>query len=263
MDDAWRSREITSLDGLPMQVRQGGNGSELVVLHDDWGFDDRLECLTQLQRSFRVTLMSLPGYQDTARPEWARSVHDLACLVAHAVGRLQLGDACVLGVGLGGWVAASMASALGGYGSIRGLVLVGASGIQPRDSEIRDQFLVSHEEFMRAGFFDQDNFDAAFGSTPSFETLAGWESNRRMTAQVAWSPCMADQTLPERVRAIAAPTLILWGAEDQIVPTECGDMYASTIPNAKQHLIDDAGHMVLEEKPSEVATAVEQFLAGL
>jgi pimeloyl-ACP methyl ester carboxylesterase len=264
MDGTWRSRVVQSLDELPVQLLQGGSsGPDLLVLHDDWGFDRRLECLSQLQQSFQVTLLLLPGYQGSDHPEWARSVGDLACLVADVARQADLGGAAILGVGLGGWIAAHTAASVGGFGAIRGLVLVGAAGIQPRHAEIRDQFLVSHQEFMRTGFFDQKNFDAAFGSTPSFETLTEWESNRRMTAQIAWSPCMADHTMPARAKAINAPTLVLWGAEDRIVPLECGELYASAIPNARLESIADAGHMVLEEKPFEVAAAVERFLADL
>lgn len=62
----------------------------------------------------------------------------------------------------------------------------------------------------------------------------------------------------QRLKRQTQPTLIIWGAADQIVPAENAAFLAQNFPNARQVLIAGAGHNVQQEKPAEVCEAILQ-----
>ena len=67
----------------------------------------------------------------------------------------------------------------------------------------------------------------------------------------------------ERLTEITCPTLILCGAEDKMTPPKYSKHLHEHIPNAELTIIEKAGHMVMLEKPHEVAEAVEHFVENL
>lgn len=67
----------------------------------------------------------------------------------------------------------------------------------------------------------------------------------------------------DRVDRIACPTLVLVGSEDRMTPPRFGQWLAERISGAQHRLIEGAGHMLMVERPGEVADAVASFLAGI
>jgi pimeloyl-ACP methyl ester carboxylesterase len=64
----------------------------------------------------------------------------------------------------------------------------------------------------------------------------------------------------EFFRTYQPPTLIVWGANDQIFPAEGATPYLRDLPEAEMHLID-AGHFILESHGPEVAAEIRDFLS--
>ena len=67
--------------------------------------------------------------------------------------------------------------------------------------------------------------------------------------------------LGERLAGIAAPTLVVWGAEDRLLPLPFGRRLAATIPGARFVAIADAGHSPMWEQPAAFERAIGGFLA--
>ncbi len=65
------------------------------------------------------------------------------------------------------------------------------------------------------------------------------------------------------LKAIVAPTLILWGADDAIIAVDQGDRMARAIPNAKLLVYDGVGHVPQEEAAARSAADVAAFLEDL
>jgi pimeloyl-ACP methyl ester carboxylesterase len=59
---------------------------------------------------------------------------------------------------------------------------------------------------------------------------------------------------------ISVPTLLLYGDKDRITPVQQSRAWAALIPNARVHIVRDAGHLVLDEK-EEAPQAVLEFLS--
>jgi len=257
----WES-ETVHIAGTALHVTRGGAGAPLVVLHHDVGSPERLPFYDALAQHFTVLLPSHPGYDRSARPDWMRSVRDVAVVYQGLLGARELtlepGRVSLVGLGFGGWIAAEMASMT--PRAFRRLVLVGAMGIKPERGEIADQALVSYIDYVRLGFADQGAFDRIYGAEPPTSTLEQWDLNREMTFRIAWKPYMYSPTLPHLLGGVAAPSLVVWGREDRIVPLECGERYAKALAQAKLEIVEGAGHFVEMEKPEALAQIVTRFV---
>ena len=209
---------------------------------------------------FSVIAASMPGFDDSERPDWARSPRDLAAVVLHSLSPLVEDRPVLVGLGLGGWVAAEMAAMC--PERLSALVLVAPLGVQPKIGEITDPFLVSTERYVEMGFAKSEDYHRTFGDTYELGSDA-WlrrERNREMTTRVAWRPRMFDATLPFRLAYITTPTLILWGEQDAITPRGVADRYRDAIPGAEVVTIAEAGHMLECEVPTRVCELVSSFL---
>jgi pimeloyl-ACP methyl ester carboxylesterase len=259
----WISETIP-VAGVAMHVARAGSGPPLLVLHHDIGTLERLPFYDALARHFTVLVPSHPGYDGSARPDWMRSVRDVAAVYQWLLGELAVtrdpGAVSVVGLGFGGWIAAEMATLA--PRAFRRLVLVGAMGIKPDRGEITDQALVSYIDYVRLGFADQRAFDSFFGADPPTSRLEQWDLNREMTFRIAWKPYMYNPTLPHLLGGVAALTLVVWGRDDRIVPLECGERFAKALPSARLEVVEGAGHWVELEKPHELARLVTNFVSS-
>jgi len=257
----WISETIP-IAGVAMPVARSGDGPPLLVLHHDIGTLDRLPFYDALARRFTVLVPSHPGYDGSQRPDWIRNVRDVAAVHQWLLGELAIarapGTVSVVGLGFGGWIAAEMATLA--PRAFRRIVLVGAMGLKPDRGEIADQALVSYIDYVRLGFADQRAFDRVFGADPTTAQLEKWDLNREMSFRIAWKPYMYNPALPHLLGGVAAPTLVVWGRDDRIVPLECGERFAKALPRARLEVVEGAGHFVEMEKPDALAQLVTDFV---
>jgi pimeloyl-ACP methyl ester carboxylesterase len=245
--------------GGKIQMLQGGSGRPLFVLHHDIGNPGWLPFYDSLASSFTVHVPSHPGFDRSERPEWMRTVRDAAIVYEWLLQKLGTGPVVMVGLGFGGWIGAEMAMMC--HHSFSHLVLVNPMGFQPQRGEILDQFLVNTIDYVRAGFENQDKYVAQYTAEPSLDQLEQWEINREMTSRIAYKPHMYDQTLPQLIRGVSIQTLIVWGAQNRIVPFVCGEQYRDAIAGARLATIADAGHFLEVEKSAELAKLVREFVA--
>jgi pimeloyl-ACP methyl ester carboxylesterase len=250
--------------GLRIQLRRGGAGAPLLVLHGELGVPGWLRAHALLARHFTVYVPSLPGFGRSARPEWIVSVRDLAAWASWLVRDLGLSAPLpVVGFSLGGWIAAEIATVNAAL--FTKMVLVGAAGLQPDEGHVWDYFLHSSREAVAQAFCDPAQapeyaryYDRAW--TPEEELQA--EQNREMAARLIWKPYMRSHTLPALLRGVATPTLVVWGREDAIIPLNVCQRYVRAIPGATAKVLDRCGHMPEMEQPEAFAQVVLDFLAS-
>jgi len=244
--------------GIKLHVSRAGRGRPVVVLHHETGTLDRLPFYDELAQRYDVLVPHHPGYSRSQRPEWMRSVRDIAVLYRGLLSELGLEKAALVGLGFGGWIAAEMASMA--PADLSHLVLVGAMGIKPPVGDILDLAITGYLDYARAGFHDQKAFDRVYGAEPSNDQLEMWDVCREMSFRIAWKPYMYSQTLPHLLGAVRAPALLVWGDEDKVVPQSAVKRYAAALTQARLEIVKGCGHCVDMEQPETLAKLVTDFI---
>ena len=247
-----------------LQLRQGGTGEPLLVLHSELGVPGWLQAYELLAEHFTVYVPSLPGFGQSARPDWIISVRDLAAWVTWFVRALRLPQPLnVLGCSMGGWLAAEIATCNAAL--FQKIVLVGAAGLKPEVGEVWDYFVHAPQEAFTQAFYDPESaleYGQYYGKSWTSEEEVEVESNREMASRLLWKPYLRSHTLPTLLRGIATPTLVVWGREDAIIPLSVCQLYEHAIPGATAKIIENCGHMPEMEKPAEFVQVVLDFLTA-
>ena len=244
--------------GCKLHVMRAGRGRPLLVLHHETGTLDRLPFYDALAEKFDVVVPHHPGYSRSPRPDWMRSVRDIAVVYRGLLSELKLENAALVGLGFGGWIAAEMASMA--PADLATLVLVGAMGIKPPQGEILDLAVTGYIDYARAGFHDQKAFDKVYGAEPSGDQLEMWDICREMSFRIAWKPYMYSQTLPHLLASVRVPALVVWGDDDKVVPLSAGKRFVEALPHAKLEIVRGCGHCVDMEQPETLAKLVTNFV---
>lgn len=253
----WTSSSY-DLSGSKLHIARAGKGRPVLVLHHETGTLDKLPFYDALAARYDVLVPHHPGYSRSQRPDWMRSVRDIAVAYRGLLASLKIKDVAIVGLGFGGWIAAEMAGMA--PGDLSKLVLVGAMGIKPPQGDILDLAVTGYVDYARAGFHDQKAFDKVYGAEPSSDQLEMWDICREMSFRIAWKPYMYSQTLPHLLGAVKAPALIVWGDDDKVVPASAGKRYLKALPDARFETVRNCGHCVDMEQPEALAKLVTTFI---
>ena len=259
--------ERRTVDGVTLQVLQGGQGPHLLVLHDCEVMTAWQPYHAALATRFTVLAPSHPGFGASERPETIEGIDDLAYLYLDFIAGLGSQQVDVLGLGLGGWIAAEMAVRCSH--ALRHLVLADSVGIKVSgrtEVDIVETFILNREQLLEVGWHD-----AVLGAErmqlPGTPGLPDGElltliSNREAAVRYTWKPFMHNPALRRWLHRITVPTLVLWGESDHIVRPDYGRAFQQAIPGAQFQLIPAAGHYPYLEQPEAFVASVRSFLSA-
>lgn len=77
---------------------------------------------------------------------------------------------------------------------------------------------------------------------------------------VATAKSAVRHNLSDKLHAIKAPVLLIWGKQDTVTPAFVGEKFHELLENSELHFIDKCGHAPMMEKPEEFNVILEQFL---
>jgi pimeloyl-ACP methyl ester carboxylesterase len=245
--------------GGSIQLFRRGTGSPLLFLHAAGGAGVWHEFLERLAGAFDVVAPAHPGFGPSDElPE----VEDMTDLVYHyidLIDRLGLERPNVVGASFGGWVAAELAIAA--PDRVGSLTLLGAAGLRIPEHPIADLFLMTPPELAAALFVDMDKAAEMFPpGTPDVETILAAYRDMTALARFGWTPFLCNPKLERRLGRITAPTLVVWAAQDALVPIEHGRRYAERIFGARLAVVENCGHAMYFERPAEFASIVADFV---
>ncbi|MGV9711538.1 alpha/beta fold hydrolase [Gordonia sp. NPDC003424] len=215
-------------------------------------------------QGFPAWSVDAPGYGQSTDPVAGRDTADeiIALLEDHWAGQ----PVVLLGTSFGGVVAMSVA--LRRPDLVAGLVLADstrgsgttdekAAAMRARVTELFEQgahkVAVARAPRLTAPDADPAVADAVRDSMAALRT-AGFG---------AAAEFMAAADLGPRLAEIDCPTLVLVGQHDAITGVDESRLLADRIPGATLHIIDDAGHVAIQEQPAAIADLVAAFLEGL
>jgi pimeloyl-ACP methyl ester carboxylesterase len=244
--------ERIDIAGIALDVLMQGEGPPLLFLHGGDYVAQNRPFLDRLAHRWHVIAPRHPGFGDTPRPAWFRSLHDIAYLYLDLMERLELDNVLLVGSSLGGWIALELA--VRSQARLGGLVLIDSLGLKfggREEQEIADIYALPAEEVVRRSFADPSRFVPDYASLGDDEVTA-IARDREATALYGWKPYMHDPTLRHWLHRITRATLILWGEADGIVPLGYGRKLAEALPHARFHTVPDAGHYPQIEQPETV-----------
>jgi pimeloyl-ACP methyl ester carboxylesterase len=139
------------------------------------------------------------------------------------------------------------------------LVLIDPVGLWRDDLPVRNWMILS-EAAKRAALFVEPDADAArrFFSLPDADAQANFIWSQACTGKFVWP--IPDRGLKNRIHRIGVPTLIVWGAQDNLVAPAYASEFERAITGSRVELIAGAGHLPHLEQPETVATLVATFL---
>ena len=251
--------ERIEVNGISLETLILGSGPPLLFLHGGDYVAQNRACLDRLARRFRVVMPRHPGFGNTPRPAWLRSVHDIAYLYLDLLDRLDLQNALLVGHSLGGWVALEMA--VRSEARLSRLVLIDSVGVKfggREERDIADIYALPADEVLRRSFADPA------GAVPDYSRLDDAEllaiaRDREATALYGWKPYMHDPALAHWLHRVTCPALVLWGERDGVVAPAYGERLAAALPNARFERVAGAAHYPQIEQPDAVAAAIEAF----
>ena len=255
--------EAVQVGETELFVLKGGSGPPCLVLHGFEGHEGWLAFHEALAEHATVYAPSHQGYGHTTAPEWLRTISHQAVFYNWFLQATGLESADVVGTGVGGWIAAEMA--LQCTTRMRKLVLIDSAGIRPEQGEIFDIFVTPWRSVIERGFLNSvgaPEYQRIYGEAPIQEFGGIREAGRTMSMKMCFKPYMYDAALPAMLGKVRAPTLIVWGREDQIVPLECAYLFERALPDATVRVIEQCGHFAHLEQPTEVAHLISEFVTA-
>lgn len=244
-----------------LYLLRGGAGRPTLVLHGVEGHEGWLAFHDALAVLSDVLAPSHPGYGHTECPEWVSEIRHQAVFYLWLLQQHDLRNVDLVGIGLGGWIAAQMA--VMSPERLAHLVLVDAMGVKPDAGEIFDIFITPWQQVIDRSFHDpkaSPEYQRLYG-TPVPEFGGVREAGKTMSIRMAFRPYMYDPALPGMLGKVQTPTLVVWGAQDRIAPLACGEMYQRGIPGAQLRTIENCGHWAHLEQPEKLAALIHDFTA--
>jgi len=257
-----------------------GDGTPLLLVHGLAGsWQNWLENIPRFAASRRVVALDLPGFGRSQMPAQRISIPGYGRLVAELLETLRISCADVVGHSLGGFISAELA--IGVPAVIGRLVLVSAAGLTVQEPAAQRRVARMRRAERLLAFW------GAWLATRS-DVLAARRRSRRLVLGLAmYRPdllpgrllaeqlrasgttgyfdalsALASYPIRDRLAEIAAPTLVVWGALDRIVPVKDAYEFSRLIPGAQRLIFEQTGHMPMIERPAAFNDALEEFLSG-
>jgi pimeloyl-ACP methyl ester carboxylesterase len=253
--------ETRQVGEASLHLLRGGSGRPALVLHGMEGPEGWLAFHDRLARTSEVWAPSHPGFGDSTRPEWIETITHQALFYEWLLRDAGLEQVDLIGFGIGGWIAAEMAAMCSH--NLAHLVLVDPAGIRPVEGEVLDVFVRRWRDVVELCVDnpDAEEFQRIYTASPVVDFGGHREAGRTMTMRMCYRPYMYDPALPATLGGVRSPTLIVWGAEDRIIPVECGELYRHAISGSRLEVMEDCGHWPHFEKPAELAEVISRFTA--
>ena len=250
----------TEGSGPPLLLVMGFAGSA-----HSWG----QPFIDELTKRFTVTRFSNRGTGESDRPQDQTTIRMMADDAVALLDTLGISKTHVCGISMGGYIAQEIA--INYPDRVNGLVLgctgVGGTKAVPADAATMqamtfDANLTPPEMIRRSWYalvsdsFTENNNGFLEGMLESF---LRWPTPLDTIMKQVMA--IGGSSTVDRAKTIAAPTLVIHGDVDRLVPPPNGDNLHAEIAGSELRRIPGVGHMFFWEKPDESAGIVTEFLA--
>lgn len=259
---------------INVYYEEHGKGEPLLLIAG-WGTD--LSCwqfqIPEFSAKYRVIAFDNRGAGRTDAPDKPCSIRMMADDAVGLLDALGIGKAHILGMSMGGSIAQEIAI---GYPERTGSLVLAAATAAPGECTLLMPTLAAWTAAMKEGvspktlarmqlpyvvtsrFFDQPEMVALW-----VDTVAANPRQPKAYACQRQTDASAGQDTRARLKQIAAPTLVLVGREDIMLPVSQSEELAVLIPGARLMVLDGGAHGFSIEIADKFNRAVLEFLAQI
>ena len=280
LDIDWRSHQRwAQLTGATVNYVELGDGDPLVFIHGLSGcWQNWLENIPHFAKSRRVIAIDLPGFGASPMPVEKITINGYASIVDELLDGLGIESASIVGNSMGGFVGAELAIEFDTR--VDRLVLVSAAGLTT--AEMHNNHVLSAlrraENVLAygAGWFGSrsDRLSRRPGLRKALMLMVAAHPEKLPAALAAEQlrgsgkpgfmdtlEALGTYPLQDRLERIEAPTLIVWGDKDRLVPLRDADRFVEAIgENANKVVYEHTGHVAMLERPARFNADLEKFL---
>jgi pimeloyl-ACP methyl ester carboxylesterase len=277
-DTDWREHlHELEIDGRRVNYVEMGSGDDppVVFVHGLGGaWQNWLENIPRVAQERRVLALDLPGFGRSEMPRDEISIAGYGRTVHAFCQQLSLGQVVLVGNSMGGFVAAEASIQFPEL--VERLVLVSAAGLSITNL-MRRPAVTWGRVAAALGSYGAANSRAAVTRPVIRHLSLGFVMRHptRLRADLCWEQVHAAGTpgfsdaleallgydFHDRLSEISCPTLIVWGKEDMMVPVKDADEFERLIPNSREVLMEDTGHVPMLERPAKFNECLVEFLA--
>jgi pimeloyl-ACP methyl ester carboxylesterase len=244
-----------------------GDGPPLVFLHGAGGIEGWLPFFDLLAAHHSVMAPEHPGFGGSDNPAFIRDVSDVAMYYLDFLDDLAVASGGerihLVGQSLGGWIAAELATR--NCAHLASLTLLAPAGVRVKGVLSGDNFIWSPEEAERNLVYDQAVAERAIaaGAAMTADEADRALVNRYAAAKLGWEPRWFSPALERWLHRIKVPTLVMWGAEDRLLPVQYAEVWRREVPGVTVEIIPACGHLLHVEQAEQVANRLLAFMGAL
>ncbi len=245
------------IQGQSLHYYEAGQGYPIVLLHG-WGANSQAftGIIQHLQKSFTVYALDLPGFGQSPAPADIWGTEEYAKCVAEFMKQKGIEKPILLGHSFGG----RLCLHLGSWDIPRKIILVDAAGLKPKRSWQYYIKVYSYKMAKRLFMlpvlknYRQVVLDRFTKNTGSSDYQAAQGVMRPIFVKVV------NEDLIDLLPKIKAPTLLIWGDQDQETPLSFARTMEKKIPDAGLVVFPGAGHFSYLDRPNDFAVIINDFL---
>ncbi len=263
---------VVSAGKVDLDYERSGSGPPLLLImgmsgtQRHWG-DPFLQ---RLRRDFDTITYDHRGVGDSTRLRGSFTLADLAGDAVALLDALEIQTAHVIGISMGGMVAQELA--LSQPRRLRTLTLGCTYCGGPGSALAGPHVLQRLGEAMQSGDRDlavrtgwEVNVSGSFAADEAaWQRFLAIGRQHRVAVPVimAQMQAIAGHETSARLAQVEAPTLVIHGTEDQLLPVANAELIASLIPHARLEILPGVGHLFFWEQPERSAELVLEHAAA-
>lgn len=256
-------RSEVLVGGEPCRVLAKGAGETVGYLGGLKGVPTWLPFLDELARDRRVVVPSLPGFPGGA-PTAFRDLDDQLDWLGATLDLLEgagLAGCDLVASSFSGMLAADVAALAPGF--VKRLVLIGSWGLYDTEDPGTDYFAKTEDEQAALLASDPARVEAALAAPDGTDAMdwaiETFHRTNEAAARVSWP--FGERGLRKRLHRITAPTLIVWGEQDRVLPPSYAKRFEAGISGpTSTAIIPGCAHDCAIDAPEQTAKQVLSFL---
>ena len=267
--------KFIEIDGMQVHYRDEGKGFPIVLIHGTASSLHTWDAWTnQLTKTNRVIRMDLPAFGITGPNATGNySIKSYTTFLHQFLSKINIDKFYLAGNSLGGNIAWNYTAEY--PEKIKKLILVDASGLptnkpQPAIFKMaKTPILNSLFLYVTPKFFIKKNMKEVYANDAKitdnlvtrYHKMALRVGNRQAfidRAKIDFK--LGSSSNLEKLKSIKTSTLLIWGAKDTWIPLDNGKRMDSALPNSKLVVLENSGHVPMEENPTESLAIFRAFL---